>query len=115
MSADHAEPAATSRVAPGSELPAHAERHVHRPNKTALAKRLARIEGQVRGIARMIEEDRYCVDVLTQVSAAQAALDGLALTLLEAHLKGCVQDAVRSGKGDAAIDEAMEVLRHVTR
>jgi len=91
------------------------ERHVHRPDKDALAKRLSRIEGQVRGVARMIEEDRYCVDVLTQISAVQAALDALGLQMLEAHLKGCVQGAVRSGQGERAIDEAMSVIRKFAR
>jgi DNA-binding FrmR family transcriptional regulator len=81
--------------------------------KDAIGKRLARIEGQVRGIARMIEEDRYCVDVLTQVSAVRSALDAIALGLLEHHLHGCVQDAIVSGRGDAAIDEAMSVIRKV--
>ena len=80
-------------------------------DKSALAKRLARIEGQVRGIARMIDEDRYCVDVLTQVSAVRSALDALALGPLEHHLHGCVQKAVVSGHGDDAIDEAMSVVR----
>jgi DNA-binding FrmR family transcriptional regulator len=90
-------------------------RHVHRPDKEALAKRLNRIEGQVRGIARMVEEDRYCIDVLTQISAVQAALDALGLQMLEAHLKGCVQSAVRSGDGDEAIGEAMAVIRKFAR
>ena len=80
-------------------------------DKASLARRMNRIEGQVRGIARMIEEDRYCVDVLTQVSAVRSALDALGLALLERHLHGCVQDAVRHGKGDAAIDEAIGVVR----
>ncbi|HZR03952.1 MAG TPA: metal-sensitive transcriptional regulator [Burkholderiales bacterium] len=93
---------------------AHA-RHVHRPDKEALARRLSRIEGQVRGIAKMIEGDRYCVDVLTQISAVQAALDGLALQMLETHLKGCVQGAVRSGHGEEAINEAMTVIRKFAR
>ena len=75
-----------------------------------LAKRLARIEGQVRGIGRMLAEDRYCVDVLTQVSAVRSALDAVALELLEHHLHGCVQQAVKSGKGEPAIDEAMSVI-----
>ena len=82
--------------------------------KDALAKRLARIEGQVRGIARMIDEDRYCVDVITQVSAVRSALDALAINLLEHHLHGCVLSAVESGQGDAAIDEAMSVIRKFT-
>ncbi len=80
-------------------------------DRSALGKRLARIEGQVRGIGRMLDEDRYCVDVLTQVSAVRSALDALALELLEHHLHGCVQEAVVSGEGDAAIDEAMHVIR----
>jgi CsoR family transcriptional regulator, copper-sensing transcriptional repressor len=80
-------------------------------DKSAIAKRLARIEGQVRGIARMIDEDRYCVEVLTQVSAVRSALDAIAMGLLEHHLQGCVQDAVGSGRGTAAIDEAMSVIR----
>ena len=80
-------------------------------DKNALTKRLARIEGQVRGIGRMLDEDRYCVDILTQVSAVRSALDALALELLEHHLHGCVQKAVVSGNGDPAIDEAMTVIR----
>ena len=92
-----------------------AHRHVHRPDKDALARRLNRIEGQVRGIARMVEDDRYCIDVVTQISAVQAALDALALQMLEAHLKGCVQSAVRTGGGDEAISEAMAVIRKFAR
>ena len=80
-------------------------------DRSALGKRLARIEGQVRGIGRMLNEDRYCVDILTQVSAVRSALDALALELLERHLHGCVQEAVVSGAGEAAIDEAMHVIR----
>jgi len=88
---------------------------VVRNDKTALAKRLNRIEGQVRGISRMIDEDRYCIDVLTQISAVQSALDALALRLLEHHLHGCVQHAVRSGEGDRAIEEALGVIRKFAR
>ena len=79
--------------------------------KAALTRRINRIEGQVRGIGRMIDEDRYCVDVLTQVSAVRSALDALALGLLEHHLHGCVKKAVVSGDGDDAIDEAMSVVK----
>jgi len=81
----------------------------------ALAKRLNRIEGQVRGIGRMIDDDRYCVDILTQVSAVQSALDALALKLLEHHLHGCVSHAVASGNGAHAIDEALSVIRKFGR
>ena len=93
----------------------HAGHSVVQPNKAALVKRLNRIEGQVRGIAKMVEEDRYCVDVLTQVSAIQSALDALALQLLESHTKGCVRSAIRSGNGDAAIDELMTVVKRFGR
>jgi DNA-binding FrmR family transcriptional regulator len=81
----------------------------------ALAKRLNRIEGQLRGIGRMIDEDRYCVDILTQVSAVQSALDALALKLLEHHLHGCVTHAVASGNGAHAIDDALAVIRKFGR
>jgi DNA-binding FrmR family transcriptional regulator len=80
-----------------------------------LARRLHRIEGQVRGIGRMLDEDRYCVDVLTQVSAVQSALDALALKLLEHHLHGCVAHAVSSGDGAHAIDEALAVISRFGR
>ncbi len=80
-------------------------------DKASLTRRINRIEGQVRGVGKMIEEDRYCVDILTQVSAARSALDALALGLLDRHLHGCVQRAVRTGEGDAAMDEAMAVVR----
>lgn len=88
---------------------------VERANGAALVKRLNRIEGQVRGIRKMIEDDRYCIDVLTQVSAVQAALDSLALELLEDHLHGCVLGAVKSGDGKRALDEALTVIRKFAR
>jgi len=94
---------------------AHAHPAVARADGAGLGKRLNRIEGQVRGIGRMIAEDRYCIDILTQVSAVQSALDALALQLLEHHLHGCVQHAVREGKGDHAIDEALAVIRKFAR
>jgi DNA-binding FrmR family transcriptional regulator len=93
----------------------HAGHAVVQPNKSALLKRLNRIEGQTRGVAKMVEEDRYCVDVLTQISAIQSALDALALQLLANHTKGCVGSAIRSGNGDAAIDELMSVVKRFGR
>ncbi|MBS0320557.1 MAG: metal-sensitive transcriptional regulator [Proteobacteria bacterium] len=101
--------------APAATAAHDGHRHVHRADKDALAKRLNRIEGQVRGIAGMIADDRYCIDVLTQVAAVQSALDALALQLLEQHLHGCVQHAVHSGDGDRAIDEALAVIRKFAR
>lgn len=94
---------------------AHAHPAVSRSDNAALGKRINRIEGQVRGIGKMIAEDRYCIDILTQVSAVQSALDALALKLLEHHLHGCVQHAVKSGDGDHAIDEALAVIRKFAR
>jgi DNA-binding FrmR family transcriptional regulator len=83
--------------------------------KALLARRLNRVEGQVRGIGKMLEDDRYCVDVLVQVAAVQSALDALARKLLEHHLHGCVKHAIRSGDGDAAIAEAFAVIRKFGR
>ena len=106
----------TARRSPAPVPPARAAHPlVARNDKTSLVKRLNRIEGQVRGIGRMIDEDRYCIDVLTQVSAVQSAIDALALQLLEHHLHGCVQHAVKSGDGDHAIAEALEVIRKFGR
>jgi CsoR family transcriptional regulator, copper-sensing transcriptional repressor len=72
-------------------------------DKQQLLKRLARVEGQVRGVRRMVEEDRYCIDVLTQIAAAQAALDKIALGLLDGHARVCMQ-----GHGDQAPAEPDE-------
>jgi DNA-binding FrmR family transcriptional regulator len=90
-------------------------RTVHRTDKAALLKRLHRIEGQVRGLGKMVEEDRYCVDVLTQISAVRSALDAVALGLLRDHTRGCVRNAIRHGQGDEAIDELVEVLSTFSR
>ena len=88
---------------------------VVQPNKDALIKRLNRIEGQVRGVTKMIAEDRYCVDVLNQISALQSALDAVAMRLLENHAHGCMQGAIKSGKSNVAIDELIVVLRKFAR
>ena len=93
----------------------HAHPAVARSDGAALAKRVNRIDGQVRGIGKMIAEDRYCIDILTQVTAVQSALDALALELLKHHLHGCVAHAVKSGDGAHAIDEALAVIRKFAR
>lgn len=90
-------------------------RQVVQPHKAALLKRLNRIEGQVRGVAAMIAQDRYCVDVLTQISAIQSALDGAAMQLLRDHTHGCVKAAIKSGRGEHAIDGLMQVVRKFAR
>jgi DNA-binding FrmR family transcriptional regulator len=87
---------------------AHLEHLVR--DKQGLLERLKKIEGQVRGIQRMIEEDRYCVDILVQVAAVRAALNKVGLALFEGHARGCMQAAVRRGEGDAAVTELMDVL-----
>lgn len=90
-------------------------RRVRQTDKEQLQKRLRRVGGQVQGIARMIEEDRYCVDILVQVSAVRAALDKVALQLIENHTKGCVRRALAAGEGEEAIDELLDVVGRFTR
>lgn len=87
---------------------------VHR-DKDALLRRLRRIEGQVRGIQRMIEEDKYCVDILVQMAAVRAALDRVGLMLLEDHTKGCVARAIERNEGDEAVEELMDVVSRFIR
>jgi len=77
-------------------------------------KRLARIEGQVRGIQRMVEDDKYCVDILTQISAVTTALDRVGLKILDSHVHGCVRDAMLSG-GKEATAKTEELLEAVER
>ena len=86
-------------------------------DKDALLKRLRRVEGQVRGLQRMVDEDTYCIDVLTQISAATKALQAVATELLEQHLHHCVAAAIESGGPDAhaKIAEAGEAVRRLVR
>ena len=83
-------------------------------DKDAYLKRMRRIEGQVRGIAKMIEDDKYCIDVLTQVSAATKALEAVALGLLDEHLKHCVTQAATEG-GDVAEQKVAEASAAIAR
>jgi CsoR family transcriptional regulator, copper-sensing transcriptional repressor len=80
----------------------------YKASKDQLLRRVSRIEGQVRGIARMVEEDRYCIDVLTQISAIRAALDKVALGLVDGHARNCMRDADRDLDRD--VDELMGAL-----
>ena len=86
-------------------------------DKTAYLKRLRRIEGQVRGLQRMIDEDKYCIDILTQVAAVTKALQSTALGLLEEHLRHCVAQAVAGGGDDAAdkVREASDAIARLVR
>ena len=83
--------------------------------KAAIGRRLARIEGQVRGIARMVEEDRYCIDVLTQIAAVDTALSAVATRLLASHVEHCVADAIASGDREHAAERTVELLAAVER
>jgi len=96
-------------------LSAAPQKRVVQPHKAALLKRLNRIEGQVRGVARMVEADRYCVDIIIQLAAVRAALNAVALHLLEDHTRGCVHSAIGSGHGQSAIDELTRVMRRFAR
>jgi DNA-binding FrmR family transcriptional regulator len=89
--------------------------HGYSKDKTKLQARLNRIEGQVRGVSRMVEEDKYCIDVLTQVNAIKAALDQVSLLLLEDHVKGCVVDAVREGGETDKVDELIGAVARFAR
>jgi DNA-binding FrmR family transcriptional regulator len=90
-------------------------KRVIQPHKATLLARLGRIAGQVRGISSMIGEDRYCIDILTQISAIQSALDAVSIQLLKDHTEGCVQAAIKSGHGEHAIAELMDVVRRFAR
>ena len=83
--------------------------------KDALLKRLRRIEGQVRGIERMVEEERYCIEILTQISAAGTALDSVALKVLAKHVQSCIAGALASGDEAAARKKSEELLAAVER
>lgn len=85
-------------------------------SKDDVLKRLRRVEGQVRGLQRMVETDTYCIDVLTQISAATKALQAVALSLLDDHLAHCVADAVRDGTDpNAGVREASEAIARLVR
>jgi DNA-binding FrmR family transcriptional regulator len=89
--------------------------HGYTPHKEQLLKRLARIEGQVRGIAKMIEDDRYCIDILTQLGAVDTALEAVALKVLEEHVQHCVAGALASGDPAQANEKTAELLEAVKR
>jgi CsoR family transcriptional regulator, copper-sensing transcriptional repressor len=87
----------------------------HGYDKDAIGKRLRRIEGQVRGIEKMVEHDRYCMDVLTQIGAVSKALESVALEVLDEHVKHCVAGALASGDEQAAAAKSEELLAAVQR
>ena len=87
----------------------------HGYDKEALVKRLHRIEGQVRGIERMVDDDRYCIDILTQVAAVNTALESLAFKVLDDHVNHCVSDALSSGDPKEAAAKSRELMEAVQR
>lgn len=97
------------------------DKHLHTPygyaaNKPAVLKRLSRAEGQVRGIAQMVEQDKYCIDILTQISATQAALDKVALELLRDHATHCLtNDAVGHGTTEDKVNELITAIGRMVK
>ncbi len=84
-------------------------------DKEKILTRLRRIEGQTRGLQRMVEEDKYCVDILTQVASVQAALEQVSLLLMEDHMRHCVTEAIQEGNGAEKISEVMTVLKRYVK
>ncbi|WP_371369514.1 Copper-sensing transcriptional repressor CsoR [Sporomusa rhizae] len=83
--------------------------------KSGISKRMRRICGQINGIDKMIDDGRYCVDILQQIMAARAALNQVALIIIESHTKSCVVNAIKENRTDEAVEELMEVLSKFTK
>lgn len=94
-----------------------AERHKHRnlTEQKDLMTRLNRIEGQVRGLKAMLEDERYCVDILTQVSAVQAALNGFSRVLLSNHIKTCVVDQIEAGNAEETVEDLCKTIQKMMK
>jgi len=86
-------------------------RHSYTRDPAQLLRRLSRIEGQVRGIGRMIEREEYCVDILQQTAALRAAIDAVSIMVLEDHVQGCVRTAAERGEADKYVEEVLDVVR----
>jgi DNA-binding FrmR family transcriptional regulator len=98
-----------------AESAAAERRHGYSAERDRLLTRLRRVEGQVRGVERMVEEDRYCIDVITQISAIQAALDKVALGLLEDHTRHCVIEGRADGEPEQLTEEIMSSVARLMR
>lgn len=101
------------KIVPASSQPEDTCRHTHSyaADKKKLLSRLARVEGQIRGVARMVEDDRYCIDILTQISAINSSMQSIGLLLLQDHIRGCVVDA----EEDQLEDRLEELNRAIAR
>ena len=109
---------AMTKTEPAAEQqPAHQHSYIHNSTKGDYLKRLRRIEGQARGLQRMVEEEQYCIDILTQVSAMTKALQSVALGLLDEHLAHCVVDAAREEghEGELKLKEASDAIARLVR
>ena len=100
-------------------LPSNSEKKPIKPRSESeqqkVINRLKRIEGQVRGIQKMVEEDRYCIDILVQISAINSALKNTGFQLLERHMNHCVSHAITTGNGEESIDELMKVMQQFSK
>ena len=92
-------------------MPTAVRKYRYSRDKSSLLARMKRVEGQAKGIQRMIEEDRYCVDIVQQLSALSAAVDEVSLLILQSHIEGCVADAIRDQHGEDHIKELMGTMR----
>jgi DNA-binding FrmR family transcriptional regulator len=109
---DSASRAAAASAGASAGHGSHASfRHSYSKDTAQLMRRLSRMEGQVRGIARMIEREEYCVDILQQTAALRAAIDAVSIMILEDHVQGCVRTAAERGEADKYVDEVVDVVR----
>ena len=92
-------------------MPTTARQYLYSKDKPSLLRRMKKIEGQSRGIQRMIEEDRYCIDIVQQLTALSAAVDEVSLLILGSHIEGCVTNAIRDQRGEGHIKELMATIR----
>jgi DNA-binding FrmR family transcriptional regulator len=92
-----------------------AQPHSYDAQKDALLTRLRRIEGQAKGIQKMIESGRYCIDIVQQLNAISSAADEVSLRILQSHIEGCVADAIREQRGDEYIEELMTTIRKAVK
>ena len=103
---------AAPNQATATKRPPRGERgHSYSKDRAQLQRRLSRLEGQVRGISRMVERDEYCIDILQQTAALRAGVDAVSLLVMEDHVAGCLATAVKTGKAEAYTEEVMEVVR----
>ena len=92
-------------------MPSATRQYRYTKDKPSLLARMKKIEGQARGIQRMIDDDRYCIDIVQQLTALSAAIDEVSLLILQSHIEGCVTDAIRGEQGEGHIKELMTTIR----